>query len=524
MDSRQLLHGIRCEADRVCLGVMWMLAVGSIAIASWHDTWSAAVWVALPTAAAASVAVFLACGSVASRLVTAAGFMVMAGLIIHQGHGMIELHFGIFCLLAFLVYYRDWKPLALAALVIAAHHFVFDQLQTAGWGVWVFEHHHGIGMVLLHALYVVVEVGVLTFMAIRGEQEALLAGETIAFGEHLQIVDGFISVEVPQAECQTDFGRGFRDFMQAIRSAVMNTQMAAQQMVRTANQMQDAAERAVQSATSQADAAEEMSAAVEAVVNMGEQVTMASQAACAAAAQSESESAAGMLAATQSGVVMEQLADSVREASLVMAELVENSARINEMVDVINDVADQTNLLALNAAIEAARAGEAGRGFSVVADEVAKLAHHTRASTGKIGAAVVAVQKASTSARVAMERSQSDVAQGLDSNRELAAVLQRVRASVARIADSNREIASFAEQQHIATVAVSDGIRVVREAAGDSMSDGKATAEAAAALHDVSQTMTETVGHFRCGGDLASAKVPQPEPRGLNRRAMAARR
>ncbi len=125
--------------------------------------------------------------------------------------------------------------------------------------------------------------------------------------------------------------------------------------------------------------------------------------------------------------------DVVQEAGAVMARIKDGSARIENIVSVIDGIAFQTNLLSLNASVEAARAGEAGRGFAVVAQEVRSLAQETAREAAEI--------------RGLIRQSVDDIAQGVDVVDRVGAVLAEIGQSIRDISEQDGSVAETCDAQ-----------------------------------------------------------------------------
>jgi len=170
------------SADRFLGIVAAVFGLIVLGFGAWEGQLRPALLVVVPSVAAGVWLVTRYAGSLATRLFIGAVFMVFAALLIHVGSGMIEMHFSIFVLLAFLLVYRDWRPIVFAAAVIAVHHIAFAQAQASGIGVRIFPDVSALGLleiyglVLLHAAFVVIQTLVLCILAVRLRWEASLVG------------------------------------------------------------------------------------------------------------------------------------------------------------------------------------------------------------------------------------------------------------------------------------------------------------------------------------------------------------
>ena len=197
-----------------------------------------------------------------------------------------------------------------------------------------------------------------------------------------------------------------------MRSLVRGINNATVQMDQAASQAGQVSESLQQASRRQTEEIEETSAAVVSLAQSVQQVSGNAAESARVAEQSLAAAEKGQQAVANAITSMNGLREQIQETSKRIKRLGESSQEIGEIVELISDITEQTNVLALNAAIQAASAGEAGRGFSVVAEEVQRLAERSADATKQIAAIVKTIQSDTHDTVAAMEVSTQGVVEG----------------------------------------------------------------------------------------------------------------
>jgi twitching motility protein PilJ len=194
---------------------------------------------------------------------------------------------------------------------------------------------------------------------------------------------------------------------------------------------------------------------------------------------------------------MNEIREQIQETAKRIKRLGESSQEIGEIVELISDITEQTNVLALNAAIQAAAAGEAGRGFSVVAEEVQRLAERSAEATKQIGAIVKTIQVDTHDAVAAMELSTQGVVEGAklsDAAGTALSEIGRVSRELARLIGS---IAHETEGQSKLATQVNISMRDILGVTEQTTRGTKLSAEAVGQLSSLAVELKSSVSGFK---------------------------
>lgn len=266
---------------------------------------------------------------------------------------------------------------------------------------------------------------------------------------------------------------------------------AIQQLSSSANEIMAISAQQSSGATQQASAVQEATTTSEEIAVSAKQVA---ENARRVEAQSEHADAAcndGIYAVDNAIEGMGKLKEKVQSMAEAMLELGENSQKIGGIVDIIDEISDQTNLLALNAAIEAAGAGESGKRFSIVANEVRRLAERTVEATGQIKGLIDEIQKATNSSIMLTEEG----TKGVDSASTLVAriseALANIISMVKETTNAAREIKLSTQQQTTASEQMAETIAEVRDVATQVAASAEETTQAITELTSLTERLKD---------------------------------
>src|SRR5215467_2431407 len=302
----------------------------------------------------------------------------------------------------------------------------------------------------------------------------------------------------------------FVKVLERVRKGALDVQSSANEILIASEEMSTGAVQQDQEITNTSSAVEQLTVSMKQVSNNAEASAEAARRALDAAEQ-------GNRSVRDTLEGMQRIRASVQATAKRIKALGDRSLEISEIVNVINDITEQTNLLALNAAIEAARAGEAGRGFAVVADEVRKLAEHSRSATKDIAALIKAIQAETNEAVVVMEEGTKEVEGGASLADQAGRALDAISSVVRQSAELVQEISLASKQQVRGTEGVAHAMQIISGITRQTSQGTRGTVATVSQLVKLSDQLNEALAQFRASSKTApvqdhekSAPVPVP--------------
>ncbi|UFJ41422.1 methyl-accepting chemotaxis protein [Brevibacillus humidisoli] len=261
-------------------------------------------------------------------------------------------------------------------------------------------------------------------------------------------------------------------FTRELAVGIDQTNLAAQTITRSIEEVTNGVEVQVRSAEETSRAIEEMSVGIQRIAETSSSVSSASLDAAKEAEQ-------GGVWIDKAVQQMNKINNATDRVAGAIHRLGDRSEAIGLILETISELAAQINLLALNAAIEAARAGEHGRGFAVVADEVRKLAEQSDDSTRQIAKLITEIRDDMGHAVGVMTEGEQDVKAGIDLIEELRQGFANILSSVQYVASQIEEVSAAAEQMSAGSEEVTASVQEMTRIAVNSADSTREVAAAA---------------------------------------------
>jgi twitching motility protein PilJ len=285
--------------------------------------------------------------------------------------------------------------------------------------------------------------------------------------------------------------------VEELRLLVGSVQSTATRVAQTTAQVDSTSTELLAASTEQLREIRETGKSVLEMASRINGVSSQAQESASVARQSLQAADSGLQAVQNAIGGMNSIRDQIQDTSKRIKRLGESSQEIGEITELISDITEQTNVLALNAAIQAASAGEAGRGFSVVAEEVQRLAERSGDATRQISALVKAIQTDTQDAVAAMERSTQGVVEGARLSDSAGTALSEIDRVSRRLADLIEQISSSTSREAELANGVADNIQHIFAVTEQTGEGTRATAQQVRELSRMAEDLRQSVSRFK---------------------------